>query len=57
MKVIEEPFRPAPHGAGEGNRTPNPSRATDFKSVAYTSSATPAYLVVPTGFEPVTKRL
>ena len=32
-------------GAGKGNRTPNPFRATDFKSVAYASSAIPAYSV------------
>ena len=29
-------------GAGEGIRTPNSSRTVDFKSTAYTSSATPA---------------
>ena len=30
-------------GGVKGSRTPNPSRATDFKSVAYTSSATTPY--------------
>ena len=29
-------------GAGEGIWTPNSSRTVDFKSTAYTSSATPA---------------
>src|SRR3989344_5021349 len=41
------------YGAWGGTRTLNPLRAQDFKSCAYTSSATQAFFVeVPAGIEP-----